>query len=153
MRAEHVVYMFERCGPPASLSFSISRMNTPQQFIEAFLQEKAAIYNNANARLEPVYKEYFGKPLLQRSGNFLLRDRQVVDDVKQSSASATVITRAHFKTADLRARYHLSTAGDGWKIIRIDRECFICRGTGRSGDTACKKCAGEGWYDTGGDAG
>jgi len=145
--------MFERCGPAASLGFSASRMNTPQQFIEAFLQEKAAIYNDANARLEPVYQEYFGKPLLQRSGNFLLRDRQVVDDVKQSSASATVITRSHFKTADLRARYHLSTAGDGWKIIRIDRECFICRGTGRSGDTACKKCAGEGWYDTGGDAG
>ena len=123
-------------------------MNTPQQFIEAFLQEKAAIYRDANARLEPVYRQYFGEPLLQGSGRFLLRQRQVVDEVKQSSGSATVITRAHFKTADFRARYHLSAAGDSWKIVRIDRECFICRGTGRSGNTACATCAGEGWYDT-----
>lgn len=123
-------------------------MNTPQQFIEAFLQAKATVYCDANARLGPVYREYFGEPLLQRSDYFLLRDRQVVDEVKQSLASATVITRAHFKTADIRARYHLSAVGDSWKIVRIDRECFICRGTGRSGSTACKKCAGEGWYDT-----
>ena len=126
----------------------VSLMNTPQQFIEAFLQEKATIYGDANARLEPVYKGYFGEPLLQRSDNFLLRDRQVVDEVKQSSASAIVITRAHFKTADIRMRYHLSAVGGSWKIVRFDRECFICRGTGRSGNTACQKCAGEGWYDT-----
>ena len=124
-------------------------MNTPQQFIEAFLQEKATIYSDANVRLEPIYKQYFGEPLLQRSDNFLLRDRQIVDEVKQSTTSARVITRAHFKTADLRARYHLSAVGDSWKIVRIDRECSICRGTGRSGSTPCKKCAGEGWYDTG----
>ena len=124
-------------------------MSTPQQFIEAFFQAKAAIYSDANVRLEPVYRQYFGGPLLQRSDRFLLRDRQVVDEVKQSSASTTVITRAHFKTADLRARYHLSAVGDSWKIVRIDRECFICRGTGLSGSTACKKCTGEGWNDTG----
>jgi hypothetical protein len=132
---------------------NVSPMNTPQQFIKAFLQEKATIYSDANARLEPVYREYFGEPLLQRSDNFLLRDRQVIDEVKQSSASATVITRAHFETADIRAQYHLQAVGDSWKIVRIDRECFICRGTGRSGTTACKKCAGEGWYDTGENAG
>ena len=128
-------------------------MKTPQQFIEAFVRAKVTIYSDANARLEPVYREYFGEPLLQRSDKFLLGDRQVVDEVTQSSASATVITRAHFKTADIRARYHLLAIGDSWKIVRIDRECFICRGTGRSGTTACKKCAGEGWYDTGENAG
>jgi hypothetical protein len=78
-------------------------MNTPQQFIEAFLQEKTTIYSEANVQLEPVYRKYFGERLLQRSDDFLLRDRQVVHEVAQSSASATVITYAHFKTADLRA--------------------------------------------------
>jgi len=144
--------MLDALGPPCLTAF-VSPMNTPQQFIEAFLGEKATIYNDANARLEPVYREYFGEPLRHRSDNFLLGDRQVVDEVKQSSASATVITRAHFKTAEIRARYHLSAIGDSWKIVRIDRECFICRGTGRSGSTVCKKCAGEGWYDTGENAG
>jgi hypothetical protein len=128
-------------------------MKTPQQFIEAFVRAKVTIYSDANARLEPVYREYFGEPLLQRSDNFLLSDRQVVEEVKQSSASATVITRAHFKTADIRQRYHLSAVGESWKVLRIDRECIICRGTGRSGSTVCKKCAGEGWYDTGENAG
>lgn len=124
-------------------------MNTPQQFVEAFLQEKTTIYGDANARLGPVYREYFGEPLLQRADDYLLRDRQAVEEVKQSSASATVITRAQFETANFRARYHLAAVGESWKIVRKDRECFICRGTGRSGSTPCKKCAGEGWYDTG----
>jgi hypothetical protein len=118
-------------------------MNTPQHFIETFLQEKATIYGDANLRLEPVYRKYFGEPLLQRLDGFLLRDRQVVDYGKQSSASTVVITRAHLKTADIRTRYHLAATGETWKIVRIDRECYICRGTGRSGDLACQKCGGR----------
>jgi hypothetical protein len=124
-------------------------MTTPQQFIEAFLREKATIYGDANTWLEPVYREYFGEPLLQRTDDFLLRDGQVVDEVKQSATSATIITRAHFKTADILKRYHLSAFGDSWKIVRMDRQCFMCRGTGRSGSAPCERCAGEGWYDTG----
>jgi hypothetical protein len=122
-------------------------MTTPQQFLEAFLQEKSSVYAEANVRLEPVYAKYFDEQLSQHADSFLLRDRQVVDEVKQFMASATVITRAHFRTADIRTRYHLSAVGESWKIVRIDRECFICCGTGLSGTTACKRCAGEGWFD------
>ena len=123
-------------------------MTTPQEFLESFLNEKAAVFGLANARLEPVYARYFGEPLSRHSDSFLLRDRQAVDEVQQQSpTSALVVTRAHFKTADMRARYHLSAVGESWKIVRVDRECFICHGTGRTGTTACKKCAGEGWYD------
>lgn len=123
-------------------------MTSPQQFLESFLNDKAAVFAEANARLAPVHTKYFGEPLLQRAGDFLLRDRQVCDEVKESESSAMVITRAHFKTADIRMRYHLAAVRESWKIVRIDRECFICRGTGRMGSTACKKCAGEGWYET-----
>jgi hypothetical protein len=122
-------------------------MVTPQQFVEAFVQEKTTVYGEANARLEPLYRSYFGEPLVQRTKRFLLHDRQVVDEVKQSEAGALVITRSHFPTADWRARYHLSAVGESWKIVRIDRECFICRGTGRSDTTACWSCGGEGWCD------
>src|SRR5690348_9952835 len=123
-------------------------MITPQQFVEAFLQEKTTIYAEANIRLEPLYAKYFGGPFSRQSDRFLLRDRQVVDEVKQSGASTIVVTRSHFKTADCRARYHLSPVGETWKIVRMDRECIICHGTGRSGKAACWKCAGEGWCDT-----
>jgi hypothetical protein len=123
-------------------------MKTPQQVIEGFIQEKMLIYSEANTRLEPVYAKYFGEPLLDRVDNFLLRDRQEVDGVEQSSTSATVTTRIHFTRCDIRHRYHLSQAGESWKITRIDQECFLCRGTGRKADSLCKRCEGEGWFDT-----
>jgi hypothetical protein len=125
-------------------------MMTPQQFIESYLHEKAEVYARANTQLEPLYKRYFDGPMLQRYGDFLLSDRQVVDEVSQSSASAMVITHMRFKSADLRLRwrYHLSAVGENWKIIRKDRQCVVCHGSGRLGTTACSKCAGEGWHDS-----
>ncbi len=126
-------------------------MTTPQQFLESFLQEKAAAYAEANVRLAPVYAKYFGEPLSNHARDFLPRDRAdaVFEEVKQSAGSAIAITREHFRSGDVRTRYHLAAAGESWKIIRIDRECFRCGGTGRSGDMVCQKCNGEGWYDPG----
>jgi hypothetical protein len=72
----------------------------------------------------------------------------VFTDVKQSRDSAVVVTREHFELRDLRMRYHLAAHGKEWKIVRIDWECFLCRGTGQSrSGTVCRKCGGEGWYD------
>jgi len=124
-------------------------MTTPQQFLESFLHERAAAYAEANTRLAPVNTKYFGEPLLQHARDFLLRDRveQVFDEVKQSAASAIVTTREHFRAGAIRMRYHLSAVRESWNIVRIEWECFLCRGTGRSGSTTCEKCGGEGWYD------
>jgi len=126
-------------------------MTTPQQFLESFLHERAAAYAEANTRLAPVHTKYFDEPLLQHARDFLLCDsvEQVFDEVKQSAASAIVITREHFRAGDIRTRYHLSAVWETWKIVRIERECFLCRGTGRLGSTACEKCGGGGWYDPG----
>jgi hypothetical protein len=123
-------------------------MTPPQEFFEAYLREKAAVYAEANTRLEPVLAKYFGEPLSQRAQDFLLRDRQVVDEVSQSGSSAMVITQAHFRIGNMRQRYHLAAVGESWKIVRIDRPCFHCRGTGRQGKEICRKCEGEGWYDS-----
>ncbi|SRR5437763_5888624 len=125
-------------------------MSTPQQFLESFLQEKAAAYAEANTRLVPVHTKYFGEPLLKHARDFLMRDRVrvVFEDVKQSTGSAVAITREPLvRDAIERKRYHLSAVGESWKIIRIDRECFLCHGTGRLERMVCKKCDGEGWYD------
>jgi len=127
--------------------YHISHMTTPKQFLEAFFQKKASIYSDANTRLERAYAEYFGEPLLGQADSFLLRDNQVVDEVMQATESATVITRAHFKTADLLTRYLLSAVGESWRIVKIERQCFICHGTGRFGATPCKRCGGEGWLN------
>ena len=125
-------------------------MITPRQFVEAFLHEKAAAYAEANVRLSSMQTKYFGDPLLQHAGRFLLRDpsKAVVEDMKQSNGSAVVITRepAPFD-AVLRYRYHLSADRDSWKIIRMDWECLVCRGTGRLGESVCPRCNGERWDD------
>jgi len=125
-------------------------MSTPQQFLEAFFQERATAYAEANVCLAPIYNKYFGDPLSKHARDFLLRDRveAVFEDVKQSAESARANTREHFRACDIRTRYHLAAAGERWKIIRIDRECFLCHGTGRSQMMVCQKCEGEGWYDS-----
>ena len=122
-------------------------MTPPKEFVETFLREKSGVYDEANTRLEPLLAKYFGEPLSERAQDFLLRDRQVVDEVSQSGASATVITRAHFKTAELRQRYQLTAVGESWKIVQIDRPCFQCRGTGKQGNEVCRMCGGGGWHD------
>src|SRR5438128_1282798 len=116
-------------------------MTTPQQFLESFLQEKAAAYTEANVRLVSVHTKYFGEPLSKHARDFLLRDRVdlVFEDVKQSAGSIIAITREPLVRGAIgRTRYHLSAVGESWKIIRIDRECFLCGGTGRSGTMVCQ---------------
>jgi hypothetical protein len=122
-------------------------MITPQQFLESFLQEKTAAWAEARPRLTTVYAKYFGEPLSQHAERFMPRAavRAVVEDVKQSDGSGSAVARELWASADIRMRYRLVASGESWKIIGIDHECFMCRGTGESGGTRCQKCAGEGW--------
>jgi hypothetical protein len=122
---------------------------SPQQFLECFLQEKTAAWAEARPRLKTVYAKYFGQPLSQHEERFMPRDevRAVIEDVKQSNGIASVVAREHFKNANLRTRYRLAASGERWKIVGIDHECFLCRGTGQSGHSKCQKCGGEGWYE------
>src|SRR4051812_20598487 len=122
-------------------------MTTPQQFIESFLREKSAAYVDTRTRLTPVYAKYFGEPLSQHAERFMPRDtlRAIIEDVRQSDGVASAVTREHFRSGDLRTRYRLAASGESWKIIDIDRECFLCHGTGRSDGSRCEKCDGEGW--------
>ena len=130
----------------------LGRMSTPQKFLESFFREKLAIYADANIRLMPIYAQYFGEPLSERAGDFLLlnRLREVIDDVQESAGSTVIITSIksqRLESAALRMRYHLAAVGEEWKITRIDRECIWCRGTDHSRQMACEHCGGEGWID------
>jgi hypothetical protein len=120
-------------------------MTTPQKFIESFLQEKADAYVETNDRLRAVHTKYFGEPLLKHASDFLTRGtaQAQFENVQHSGDSALVITREPVA----RKRYHLSAVDGAWKIIRIDRECIHCGGTGKSGRMSCEMCAGEGWHD------
>jgi hypothetical protein len=73
--------------------------------------------------------------------------RAVIEDVKQSDGIASAVAREHWANADLPKRYRLRVVGESWKIVGIDRECFLCRGTGKAGGSRCQKCNGEGWYE------
>ena len=125
-------------------------MTTPQQFLECFLQEKTAAFAEARPRLKAVFEKYFGEPLLRHAEHFMPRGavHAIVEDVKLSGVNASAVTREHFRTADLRMRYRLAASGDSWKITGIDRECFMCRGTGQSNGAQCWKCGGEGWLES-----
>jgi hypothetical protein len=121
---------------------------TPQQIVESFLQESAAIAAASNARLMPLHAKYFGMPLLEYAHNFLKGDKvnAVVEDVSQSLDSAIVITGEPWVQNEIqRKRYHLSLTRVDWKIIGIESECLLCKGDGRKGRTACNLCGGSGW--------
>lgn len=124
-------------------------MTTPQQFLESFLQEKSAAWAVARPHLSAVHAKFFGEPLSRQSEHYmpLAKVRAVVEDVRRSDSMTAVITRELVRRVDIRTRYRLAASGKSWKIIGIDRECFFCRGTGRSGDSPCQKCGGEGWYE------
>src|SRR5437867_9508356 len=99
-------------------------MSTPRQFVESFLQEKAAAYAETNVRLSSVHSKYFGNPLLQHAGSFLIRDpsQAVIEEVTQSGRSVVIVTREPApRDTILRYRYHLSADGEDWKIVRIDQ--------------------------------
>ena len=129
---------------------SVWRMATPQETVESFLREKAAMAAESNTRLAPVHAKYFGEPLLKHARDFLAIDKveAMVAEVSQSLDTATVITREQrARNTALRKRYRLSLEGRDWKIISIEWECFVCNGTGASGQMACHWCGGEGWWD------
>jgi hypothetical protein len=129
-------------------------MATPQQFLESFLQEKTAAWAVARPHLSAVHAKFFGEPLSQHSEHYmpLERVRAVVEDVRQSDGMTTVITCEHVRRVDFRKRYRLAAAGESWKIVGIDHECFLCRGTGQVDGSRCQKCDGEGWYELDRDA-
>jgi hypothetical protein len=126
-------------------------MMTPKQFLEAFWQEKIAANAERNTRLEVVHRKYFGQPLLGHAADFLVRSTgrgAEFEEVRESGGSAIVIVQEPLVADSFSPkRYHLSSDGEDWKITQIDSECLDCRGTGLSGQMACQKCDGEGWYD------
>lgn len=125
-------------------------MDTPQRFLELFLEEKRAAWAEARPKLTSGYAKYFGEPLSQRAEQFMPRDvvRVQVEDVKQSGSIASAVTREHFKTADICTRYRLAAEGESWRIIGIDRKCYFCHGTGKFRGSQCQNCAGGGWHDS-----
>mgnify|MGYP001005844235 CR=1 FL=1 len=128
-------------------------MITPQQFVELFLREKAAAWSEARPHLASVYKKYLGEPIAQDLERFMPRRTigTVVEDVAQSGETANAVVCESVGGSDLRTRYRLRILGDTWKIIGIDRACFLCQGIGRmgKGNSRCEKCQGEGWVDRG----
>lgn len=129
-------------------------MITPRQFLESFVQEKNAAWAKARPHLIAVYEKYFGEPLLQHVDYYMPWDqlRAVIEEVRQSDDVASAVICEHFKSAEVRKRYHLAAAGESWRIIGIEIECFVCRGNGQLNGVKCEHCNGEGWRESARDA-
>jgi hypothetical protein len=124
-------------------------MPSPQQFLESFLRDTTAAWAVARPHLSAVYSKYFGGPLSHQAERFMPNAavRAEVEEVTQSDGVASVVTREHFTAADIRTRYRLAPSGESWRIVGIDRECLVCRGTGQSCASRCRMCDGMGWRD------
>jgi hypothetical protein len=122
---------------------------TPQQLIEAFWKDKAAVAVESNVRLASLHSRYFAEPLLRHGTDFLACQRTdgVIEEVKETSYGAVAIVQEPLETETTRKRYHLLAHDDSWKITSIEWECIQCSGSGKSGRMSCQTCGGTGWHD------
>jgi hypothetical protein len=125
---------------------------SPDDTLREFFLEKAAIFAETNSRLSVIYNKYLADPAFAR--RFLLRDpsKVVFEPVKENGPLALIVVQQIDQCKDvappkvlLRERYHLSSMDNCWQIIRLDRECFLCHGTGAFEGALCSECRGEGW--------
>jgi len=123
-------------------------MSSPEEFLRSFLRERDSAYAGINERLSAVHTKYFGEPLSKHASDFLLHERAdaAFEVVHQLADSVVIVTSWPFRNHNIRERYHLAAMGAGWRISRIDRECF-CHVWDASQRKSCPQCHGEGWYD------
>ncbi len=88
----------------------------------SFLRDRCAAYAQAKIPLERIYAKYFAESLLTHANDFIPRDTLdvVIEDVTQSSGSATVLARERVRATYVRTLYLLSLIGGDWKIVEMD---------------------------------
>jgi hypothetical protein len=120
---------------------------TPQEVIEAFWKDKAAVAAESNIRLASFHAKYFGEPLLKHAGDFLkcTKAEGVVEGVKELFDGVAVIVREPLASNSVRKRYRLCADGESWKITSIEWECIHCGGTGNVNGLSCQMCLGDGY--------
>lgn len=76
-------------------------------------------------------------------------DTETIASVRESEDATEVITKCSRRVEKSehtwRGRYRIARAGESWEIVSIERECFICDGTGTFSGSDCEVCKGKGW--------
>jgi len=125
-------------------------MSSPRQFVENFYQGKAAAHAATRTLLQELYTKSFSGRLLEHSGHFLpsFRTPEICEETEDLNGCTLVFTKDDLRRGVVkRERFHLSPAGDTWKILRIDWDCTWCHNTGVFSGAPCDKCGGSGWRD------
>ena len=125
-------------------------MQSIHEFMQSYFRERVELRKGWLAHSTPFRRKFFTPEYSTEHYNSEEEIRSFARDTPPSvlsvddSASA-VITTEPFGKRHRRRRYHLQPSGETWFIRRCECECFMCKGTGKSGREICKNCDGIGW--------
>jgi hypothetical protein len=123
-------------------------METAQEFIERYLNEKASLNGLLYRTGAPFYQKYFMNAYFKHYSDFRAKreaNPEMFESIEINDQTARVITSERFDSRLIRSRYNLSVSDGQWKISSKESECFICHGSGHRGEQECHVCEGKGW--------
>jgi len=115
---------------------------TAREFILSYFEEREAVTDGWQSRVEPHYKKFFLDP------DYLRFDRDEAQDILRTERfgeSVAVITKERYGTHSKRYRYHLVPNGDSWLISSMESACWLCNKSGAKPVSACQACGGSAW--------
>jgi hypothetical protein len=118
-------------------------MQSPQEFIESFLREKADMDQVNSQRSIVLNQKFFAEEYVRSLKEWYAKlEPEILANVEVSDTSAKVITVQTCDERQLRSRYLLRLSGSDWQIYGKEWECIICHVTGQKGTSNCHFCGG-----------
>ncbi len=130
----------------APLSVSLSNMQSVQEFLTDYFRSRTDILRQQARLREPHYQRYLAPnyQMVDPERGFRNSANERILEVTKLDKGCQVITSG-LQPAMGRLKYHVSTTPDSWQIQYIERECFLCHGSGSHGEGSCHPCGGKGW--------
>jgi hypothetical protein len=121
---------------------------TAQEFFEDYLAEKAALEEAYHQMSSPMQNKFFSAGYIERTEAWRAdKDIERFERSEILGPTAKMYTVHRVGTSQMRQRYQLRLVEEKWEIHSQGCFCFLCQGTGRYEEKACKFCQGEGWNE------
>jgi hypothetical protein len=129
-------------------------MQSPEEFIKCYLREHAELLRAHLHQSTPFHEKYYDEAFLKRYREFHTFESanpESLVSVENSGDTATAITSKILWGTEQGSRYHLTLSEERWRIMKVERRCHYCQGSGNLFGKVCDGCNGTGWWSGGAD--
>jgi hypothetical protein len=115
---------------------------TPEEFIDSYFRERRERERTWRRYWRLFYKKFFKDPPRQNPAGC----EHILLIESAAETSTIMVEETAFEGATSRTfRYHLGRNGESWLIEKVECQCFLCNGTGKTSQDSCEVCRGNGW--------